>query len=168
MPFTISDSTNSLNAGTGPYGIPRYTPSTKPATMTTGAATSVIGPNDFGILTLPKANSFTGLLGVSDFGPFPAAMTERNAFRGPGAWNFDLSMGKTFAVTERFKLEFRAEAYNIFNHHNMYVDGFDLDAVNFSGGPVIVDGEKGGLGNLANGGNHDERRFGQFALRLLF
>jgi hypothetical protein len=50
----------------------------------------------------------------------------------------------------------------------MYVNGFDLDAVNFSGGPVIVDGEKGGLGNLANGGNHDERRFGQFALRLLF
>ncbi|MGA2719355.1 MAG: carboxypeptidase regulatory-like domain-containing protein [Candidatus Acidiferrales bacterium] len=168
VPFTISDSTNSLNAGTGPYGIPRYTPATAPATMTTGAATSVIGPNDFGILTLPKANSFTGLLGVSDFGPFPAAMTERNAFRGPGAWNFDLSLGKTFAVTERFKLEFRAEAYNIFNHHNMYVNGFDLDAVNFSGGPVIVDGEKGGLGNLANGGNHDERRFGQFALRLLF
>ena len=95
-------------------------------------------------------------------------MTHRNAFRGPGAWDFDLSLSKNFAVTERFKLEFRAEGFNIFNHHNMYVDGFDLDAANFPAGSVIVDGKKGGLGNLANNGNHDERRFGQFALRLLF
>jgi len=28
--------------------------------------------------------------------------------------------------------------------------------------------KKGGLGTLATGGNHDERRFGQFALRLHF
>src|SRR5271165_2344974 len=98
---------------------------------------------------------------ASDFGPYPAAMTHRNAFRGPGAWNFDFALSKDFAVTERVKLEFRAEAYNIFNHHNLYVNGFDLDAVNFSG-PVVVDGKKGGLGVLANGGNHDERRFGQF------
>jgi outer membrane receptor for ferrienterochelin and colicin len=168
VPFTISDSTNSLNAGTGPYGIPRYTPLTQPTTLTTGAATAALAPNDFNILTLPKANNFTGLLGISDFGPFPAAMTERNAFRGPGAWDFDLSLSKSFAVTERLKLEFRAEGFNIFNHHNMYVNGFDLDAVNFPGAPVVVDGEKGGLGSLANGGNHDERRFGQFALRLLF
>jgi hypothetical protein len=27
---------------------------------------------------------------------------------------------------------------------------------------------KGGLGSTALGGNHDERRFGQFALRLSF
>ena len=78
-----------------------------------------------------------------------------------------MSIAKSFAVTEQVKLEFRAEAFNIFNHHNMYVNGFDLDAANFTG-PVIVDGKKGGLGALANNGNHDERRFGQFALRLLF
>jgi hypothetical protein len=167
-PFTISDSTNSLNAGTGPYGIPRYTPSGPITTMSTGGITGTIGPNDYNILTLPKANNFTGLLGVSDFGPYPAAMTERNAFRGPGAWDFDLALSKGFAVTERVKLEFRAEGFNIFNHHNMYVNGFDLDAANFPGANVVVDGEKGGLGELANGGNHDERRFGQFALRLLF
>jgi len=28
--------------------------------------------------------------------------------------------------------------------------------------------KKGGLGSLATGGNHDERRFGQFALRFIF
>jgi hypothetical protein len=38
---------------------------------------------------------------------------------GPGQANFDLSLGKKFAIprlTEATKLEFRAEAYNIFNH----------------------------------------------------
>jgi hypothetical protein len=29
-------------------------------------------------------------------------------------------------------------------------------------------GKKGGLGQAANNGQHDERRFGQFALRLSF
>jgi hypothetical protein len=28
--------------------------------------------------------------------------------------------------------------------------------------------EKGGLGSLATGGNHDERRFLQFSLKLFF
>lgn len=37
----------------------------------------------------------------------------------------------------------------------------------FAGG-VLVEGKKDGLGILATGGEHDERRFGQFALRLTF
>ena len=95
-------------------------------------------------------------------------MTTRNMFFGPGAWTFDLAVAKNFALTERFSLEFRAEGYDILNHTNMYVNGFNLDAALFSGGPVILQGLKGGLGNGANNGQHDERRFGQFALRLHF
>jgi len=34
--------------------------------------------------------------------------------------------------------------------------------------PLEVTELKGGLGNLATGGNHDERRFGQFSLRVSF
>jgi hypothetical protein len=48
------------------------------------------------------------------------------------------------------------------------VNGFAADATNFPTGAVTINGKKGGLGNLANDGSHDERRFGQFALRLLF
>lgn len=167
IPFTISDSTNSLNAGTGPYGIPRYVPTTTISNFSTGSAVGT-GPNNFTLLTLPIGNSYTGDLGVSDFGPYPAAMTARNRFRGPGAWNADFSVSKSFALTERFKLEFRAEGFDIFNHHNFYVNGFNADVANFGGVPVLISGKKGGLGQLANGGNHDERRFGQFALRLSF
>jgi hypothetical protein len=97
-------------------------------------------------------------------------MTSRNAFRGPGAWNLDLAISKSFTLTERLKLEFRAEGFDLLNHHNFYVNALNLDASNFGAGtPVVVNALKGGLGtNNVSGVNHDERRFGQFALRLNF
>ena len=39
-----------------------------------------------------------------------------DALRGPGRNNFDLSLLKNFAFTERFRMEFRAEAFNAWNH----------------------------------------------------
>ena len=34
---------------------------------------------------------------------------------GPRYWNLDSTLSKNFDVTERFKLEFRLEAYNLTN-----------------------------------------------------
>jgi hypothetical protein len=50
------------------------------------------------------------------------------------------------------------------------VNALTLDAANFIGQPnITVTALKGGLGtNNVTGVNHDERRFGQFALRLIF
>lgn len=166
IPFTVSDSTNSLNAGTA-SGIPRYTPASLNYSEYTNGGVAV-GANNFDILNLPVANNFTGLLGVSDFGPYPTYMTGRNVFRGPGAWNFDLGLAKSFQLTERFNLQFRAESFDLFNHHNMYVNGFVADAALFPGQPIVIQGKEGGLGAAANDGNHDERRFLQFALKLSF
>jgi hypothetical protein len=42
----------------------------------------------------------------------------RNAFRGPGFWNLDMGLTKQFSLTERFKLSFRSEFFNVFNHPN--------------------------------------------------
>jgi hypothetical protein len=39
----------------------------------------------------------------------------RNAFVGPGTNNWDMSVAKTTALTERFKLQMRIESYNLFN-----------------------------------------------------
>ena len=176
-PFSVFDTTSSLNAGAGD-GIPRLVPST-PITSTSTHTPQNVGPNQYTVLSLPTANSNgfnPGLAspdfptGISDFGPFPANMTGRNLFRGPGAWNFDAAITKTFAITERFKLQFRAEGFDVFNHHNFYILQSNLDAANFVGKPAItVTALKGGLGtNNVTGTNHDERRFGQFALRLTF
>ncbi|HEX4036913.1 MAG TPA: TonB-dependent receptor [Acidobacteriaceae bacterium] len=40
----------------------------------------------------------------------------RDLLHGPGTWQIDLGSDKTFMLTERGRLEFRSEFYNIFNH----------------------------------------------------
>ncbi len=40
----------------------------------------------------------------------------RNHFYGPGMNEFDMVMAKNTVITERLSLEFRCEAYNVFNH----------------------------------------------------
>ena len=39
----------------------------------------------------------------------------RNAFRSPSNWNLDFSLFRAFPVG-RYRLEFRAESTNVFNH----------------------------------------------------
>jgi hypothetical protein len=42
----------------------------------------------------------------------------RNFVRGFGAWQMDFTLRREFPIHERLKLQFRAEAFNIFNHPN--------------------------------------------------
>jgi hypothetical protein len=184
-PFSVFDEDNLLVG----YTIPRLTPSTPVTQYKTGApkATDPINsPNQFSALSIPTPAGFVSntegyaplntTLGISDLGPFPAGMTHRNSFRGPGAWNLDLDVEKRFPLTNKAMLTFRAEGFNVLNHHNYYVNTTTL--IDFWAGnaanatpaltPLSVTEEKGGLGNTATGGNNDERRFGQFSLRLSF
>jgi carboxypeptidase family protein len=180
-PFSAYDFTYNLN---GYSGVPRIVPIT-PVTQHKPGATTQIGPNEFQINSIPGANDmapFNTTLGISDFGPFPTNMTRRNTFRGPGAWNADASLTKKFNLREGMDLQFRAEAFDLFNHHNLYVNESALSVDNepadtaapyltplgIIGQPLPVVAEKGGLNSVALGGNHDERRFGQFALRFDF
>jgi hypothetical protein len=46
---------------------------------------------------------------------FAIGNSSRNPVRGPGLQNADLMLGRTFRITERASLEFRAEVFNITN-----------------------------------------------------
>jgi len=46
---------------------------------------------------------------------FTIGNSSRNPVRGPGYRTADVMVGKTFALTERFRMEFRAEAFNLTN-----------------------------------------------------
>jgi hypothetical protein len=181
-PFTYYDFTNNYSG----YNVARYTPDGAIPQRTFksiphGAAGG--GANLYQIGTLPGANSWANPAfnmvdpgypnGISDWGPWPQNMTGRNSFRGPGFWNLDLSVAKRFPIRERTNLEFRAEGFDVLNHHNLFLQEATNDVSSNSVGtdsmgnniPAIL-ASKGGIGN--NGGANDERRFLQFALKINF
>jgi hypothetical protein len=67
---------------------------------------------------------FSAATNQHDFGNIP-----RNSFRGPGYFDTDLNINKTFAVHERYKLTIGAFFFNVLNHPN-----FDLPVNNFAVG----------------------------------
>ena len=69
-------------------------------------------PNDFDGRTVAKYFNTAAFTAVPQF---VIGNSSRNPVRGPGLQNADLMIGKTFRITERFNLEFRAEAFNVSN-----------------------------------------------------
>jgi hypothetical protein len=55
--------------------------------------------------------------------------TGKNQFYGPGLFNIDLAVVKDTSLTEKLKLEFRLEVFNLFNHtqfsqpNNFFIEG---------------------------------------------
>ena len=54
----------------------------------------------------------------------------RRGFHGPGAFNFDLALLRSFALSEKKALQFRLETFNTFNHSQFF-------------GPAAVNGDFG-------------------------
>ena len=71
-----------------------------------------------------SASQFGTKTGQHDWGNIP-----RNSFRGPGYFDTDLNINKTFSVHERYKLLVGAYLFNILNHAN-----FDLPFNNIAVG----------------------------------
>ena len=49
----------------------------------------------------------------------------RNAFYGPGFWDWDVTLAKNMTITERVKAQVRFEGYNILNHPHFLNPGTD-------------------------------------------
>jgi hypothetical protein len=100
----------------------------------------------------------------------------RNFVRGFGTWQMDVALRREFSVYERLKLQFRAEAFNVFNHPNFgtinpYYCSPDPNSPNYSPGctfgqaTATLANSLGGLSSLYQMGGS---RSLQFALRLTF
>lgn len=89
----------------------------------------------------------------------------RNSYRGPRGFYSDMALSKTFAITERYRAQFRFDAYNVFNHP---VLGF-----NGSQGNTCVDcgGDSGVINHIENNnspGSPSGMRQLQFGVRFTF
>lgn len=122
QPFTVYDSSQDFS------GFNQF--NDRPDVLVAGALPQNNGnpDNAFGTLGAGRGLGYfsntppTGRVGTSG----------RNQFYGPGLFNWDLALAKTFAVwRERTKLEFRADFFNVLNHTNFANPVHDESNANF-------------------------------------
>jgi len=102
--------------------------------------------------------AYSGLNSILDYGPVDSGTgaqcvpvgedgnLSRNAFRGPSFKDVDLSLVKTTSVSERVKVEFRADAFNIFNRVNLYNPIDDMSSPLFGQSTAAFDPRQMQLG----------------------
>lgn len=83
--------------------------------------------------------------------------TGKNGFRLPGAYTWDMNTTKNFVFTERWRLEFRAEFFNVFNRAN-----FMDDTASLSNFQKVKASAFGAIQQAS------DPRIGQLALKLYF
>lgn len=102
----------------------------------------------------PRAEVIARYFDTTAFGSAPTGTfgtVGRNTLRAPGSTSYDLGLQKNFALTESWRLQFRFEAFNAFNHVNLGVPNSARNSALFG---VIT--------------TADDPRILQFALRLNF
>jgi hypothetical protein len=89
----------------------------------------------------------------------------RNSLRNPDFINFDMALFKHFILKESTAFEFRAEAFNVFNHTEWLPIGGQ--AGSFAGNNNTGNNTQGSTNFLYSGGVHQARIL-QLALKFLF
>ncbi len=179
-PFNITYSPNSaqqvsLQISATYRGANEYRPDLVPGAKVTqgrssrAANTGYVNYINFSAFELPPIKDAAGNV-LSPFGNAP-----RNPGRTPAFYETDLDLNKRFNTPiERMKIEFRTEAYNLFNHTNLYLPG----TISGSQGTTSATAGVGGsvpvasiTGNPTGGGQITstfEPRIFQFALKVIY
>jgi hypothetical protein len=150
-------------------------------------ATSIVSPDSC------AANGIVGYVAINPAAQYvqalPGARTNvgRNTLDSPGLNNWNMAFFKKTRLSERFRLEFRAEMQNAFNHGQPIlgsgnISGFNTNAINgtdlvlvgdnpnfMRAGNVLTNGGANSpFSGIVTGGNAGFRRFVQFGLKLQF
>ena len=127
----------------------------------TGAHTVKHWMNPAAFATPPVATS----IGQSDYSPLGGGPSQ---YRGPGFNHLDFSLFKQLQLTERFRMEFRSEIFNLANHPNFSIPGFSENGFPASPGALNYNNPAGfGTITSTRDGQNDQREI-QFALKLYY
>ena len=96
---------------------------------------------------------------------------KRNAFRGPSVYNVDFSLFKSVSIGERFKIQGRLEAFNVFNIQNWETPANANLTVN--SGTTVISGNTVGViatnsGKITSLAQGTTPRQIQLGIRLVF
>jgi Carboxypeptidase regulatory-like domain/TonB dependent receptor len=121
-------------------------------------------PCALGANGVPNTTKPAGCVPLTGFGALGGGPTQ---VVGPGFHRLDFSLFKDIPLTERFRIQFRTEIFNIFNHPN-------FNAPNFGGNGVVAISGSGNFTNKSFGeigstrdAPYDPRQI-QFALKLYY
>ncbi len=113
LPVTLYNNTDSSLIGSMPNGI-----------NNNGVDTPYYTPGNLAINTDPRDHraAFNTALFPSDVTPYLGQIgnAARRFFYGPGLENFDVALQKEIQLTEGKALQFRMEAFNLFNHAQFF------------------------------------------------
>jgi hypothetical protein len=84
---------------------------------------------------------------------------------GPGFWNLDASLYRTFDIKERFKLQIRANATSVVNTPQWANPSTDINSANFG---LITSVGNGRSGQTLPGGYGSGARQFEFGAKLIF
>jgi hypothetical protein len=121
-------------------------------------------PCKLGAGGVPDPTSVAGCVPLTGLGALGGPPTQ---IPGPGFRRLDFSLFKDFQLTERFKLQFRSEFFNIFNHPNFNAPGFGGNGVVAIGGANNFTSSNFGEIGSTRDAPYDPRQI-QFALKLYF
>jgi len=113
--------------------------------------------------TGPIANQPTGCTPLTG----AAALGGVTRVPGPGFHRLDFSIFKNISLTERFKLQFRTEIFNIFNHPNFNAPGFGGNGVVAISNSLNYNSSTFGEIGSTRDAPYDPRQI-QFALKLYY
>lgn len=163
-PFSVTDSLYGAGVGNS---------------LGTGAMLDLVGNPYAGTAAL---NNQPGVYGPLLYNPAafvePQGLTfgtaQRNVLNNPSRTNFDMGLLKRFTITEARYFEFRAEAFNVFNHTQWLplggLNGNGTTSTSCFGGPNNSAGDPSCLANSSlfrPGGAHNPRIL-QLALKFFF
>ena len=104
----------------------------QPSGIVYGINPKLIGPDGTGIPAQAQQSCAAAVPGsFCDPQPGEVGNLQLNALSGPAYFDWDLSARKDFAVTERLKLTFRTEAFNVLNHPVFFMADQDINSQQF-------------------------------------
>jgi hypothetical protein len=104
----------------------------QPGGVVYGINPNLMSPDGSGVPSQPQLSCMPAVTGgFCNPQPGEVGNLQLNAFNGPTYFDWDLSARKDFAVTERMKLTFRTEAFNVLNHPVFFMGDQSINSLQF-------------------------------------